>query len=108
MSRVIAWAAAGSCVILAASWLPGLAADKSPKSDPAEANARKDVLAALKAEASGDNEKRKERLSAALATAPALAEANWHLAKVRTSDKWLTLDEAESEASSDPQVAEFR
>ena len=35
MTRVIACAAAGSCVILAASWLSGLAADKSPKSDPA-------------------------------------------------------------------------
>ncbi|HEY2413445.1 MAG TPA: polymorphic toxin-type HINT domain-containing protein [Pirellulaceae bacterium] len=89
------------------------AADKGVKANPAagDANrqvANRQVIAALRAEAAGDNERRAELLNSAVRAEPDLAEANWHLARVRIGNRWLTLDNAQQEAASDPQLAEYR
>jgi hypothetical protein len=84
------------------------AADKSPKESPTEAKARQEVKAALQAEATGDNDRRAERLAAAERDAPELAEANWHLGRVRVGNHWLMLTEAEERAIRDPQLVEYR
>ena len=107
MSRIISLAALGLLLILAVVSFPLLAAEKVAKESAAEAKARQDVKAALRAEAEGDNSQRAERLTA-LWQAPDLAEANWHLAKVRSGQQWLRLADVEQQAASDAQLAEYR
>jgi len=108
MSRNISRTAVGFCFVLLAASLPLFAAEKASKESPAEAKARQDVKAALKAEAAGDNDQRTKLLDGALRVAPAVAEANWHLARVRVGQEWMTLADAEQRASRDPQLAEYR
>jgi hypothetical protein len=101
------WCTAAMTFLLATAFnLP--AADKNIAENPAVATARQDVAAALKAEAAGDNDERARSLARALSTAPLLDEANWHAARVRIDDEWLTLAEAEKEASRDGRLSEYR
>jgi len=86
----------------------GLAADKSQAESPATLLARQHVAAALAAEARGENELRSERLAAALAASPDLAEAQWHSARVRVGDEWITMTEDERRTSDDPLRAEYQ
>jgi hypothetical protein len=69
--------------------------------------AQSQVHAALQAEAAGNNDRRAEFLVSALRVAPDLAQANWHLGRVQHSGKWLSLDEAQRGAASDPQLEEY-
>lgn len=108
MSRNISSTALRCCFILLAASRPLLAVEKAAKESPSEAKARQDVKAALKAEAAGDNDRRTELLNSAVGMAPKLAEANWHLAKVRIGQEWMILPDAEQRASSDPLLAEYR
>lgn len=108
MSRNISRTALASCFVLLAASLHLIAAEKATKASPTETKARQDVKAALKAEAGGDNDRRTQLLNRAFDVAPALAEANWHLANVLAGGKWLGLKEAESQAADDPQLAEYR
>jgi hypothetical protein len=108
MSLTISRAELGSTLILLAASLNLLAADKTPKENPADTKARQEVKAALQAEAAGDNAHRAELLANAQSSAPELAEANWHLAKLRIGGKWLSLIVAEQQAVSDPQLTEYR
>jgi hypothetical protein len=108
MSRIISRAATGSCLILAAFSFVLPAAEKTPKPDPAETMAREEVLAALRAEAAGDNERRAELLARAAATAPDLAEANWHLARVRANNAWKPVGEHVAQAVADASLAKYR
>ena len=73
-----------------------------------EAAARSEVIAALKAEAAGDNDERSKRLYAAWLAAPQLAEANWHIGRVRFGDDWLPLGEVVGRAESDPDLAKYQ
>src|SRR5262249_48852951 len=97
----------GSLLILAAAFT-ALAAEKGSKETPAEAKARQEVRAALRAEASGDNQRRTEHLAAAARGAPGLAEVNWHLGRVWAVNRWLNLADEEEHANHDPQLAEYR
>lgn len=107
MSRIFSRAAAGSIsILLMASF--ALPAAEKPKESPAEAQARQDVKAALQAEAAGDNARRAECLADAVKSAPELAEANWHLARIRQADNWLALPDAEQKAAEDRQLAEYQ
>jgi hypothetical protein len=110
MSRTVSRGLVGSLLILAAANTQAASAEKAPKEreSAALAAARKDVDAALRAEAAGDNARRAELLATAGKAAPALPEANWHLAQVHVADKWLPLAEAEQRAASDPILAEYR
>ena len=87
-----------------------LAAERgnTPTESPEVVQARQHVAAALAAEARGDNESRGKQLEAALAIAPDFSAAQWHLAKVKLDDKWLTLAEAEQQTAADPRLAEYR
>src|SRR5262249_36938342 len=67
-----------------------------------------EVRAALRAEASGDNQRRTEHLAAAARGAPGLAEVNWHLGRVWAVNRWLNLADEEEHANHDPQLAEYR
>src|SRR4051812_21855378 len=108
MSRTVSRGLVGSLLILAAANVQAAGAEKPPKENAAAAAARKEVEAALRAEAAGDNARRTESLASAMEAAPGLPEAHWHLAHVHVADKWLTLAEAEQQAASDPLVAEYR
>jgi Pretoxin HINT domain len=108
MSRIISCAAAGSCLIFAASWFPAFGTEKAAKRDPAEAKAREEVLEALQAEARGDNERRTSLLQSAWLAAPSLPEANWQMARVRVEGEWKPVGEAASLAASDPNLAKYR
>jgi hypothetical protein len=66
------------------------------------------VAAALAAEARGDNEQRGKQLEAALALVPEFSAAQWHLARVRLGEEWLSLAEAEQKTAADPRLAEYR
>src|SRR4051812_39054966 len=102
---------------LAVAWLATLltidslylhAAEKGGKANRAAVEASEQVKAALRAEAAGDNERRAELLTSAARAAPDLSEANWHLARVRVGGTWLTLDNAQQEASNDPHLTGYR
>jgi pretoxin HINT domain-containing protein/HEAT repeat protein len=110
MSRAISvgCASLGLMVTLASARVNLLAAEKALKPNPAEAKTREEVLAALRAEAAGDNEQRAKLLASAAAIAPELAEANWHLAKVQVGGKWRSLAAAQEYAANDPQLVEYR
>jgi hypothetical protein len=108
MSRDISRGFVGSLLILAVASLQAASAEKTAKESGATAAARKQVETALRAEAAGDNTRRADLLKTAVETAPALSEANWHLARVRVGDQWLSLADAEQHASSDPLLAEYR
>jgi len=109
MSQSVLGAAAWSFVL----GLPLLlaAAEKgakpSPKSGPADARGKKEVLSALEAEAAGDNARRNELLATAAELSPELPEANWHLGRVRAGNEWLALAAAEARAAADTQLAEY-
>src|SRR5262249_19848464 len=106
MSRILSRALTGTAVVLFAL-CPVWAAEKTVKESPSIAAARKQVEAALKAEAAGDNERRARLVASAVESAPALPEANWQSAHVHVVGKWLTLAEAEQHTASDPIVAEY-
>jgi len=108
MSRNVSRGLFGSLLILIATSWQSIAAEKAPKETPLAAAAKKQVESALRAEAAGDNDRRTELLSGAIQSAPDLREANWHLARVQISGKWLPLDEAEQHAASDQLLAEYR
>src|SRR6187200_1580238 len=93
-------------VLIAGSWSAG--AEKITRPSAVLIAARKDVEAALRAEAAGDNDRRAELLASASRAASDLPEANWHLGRVQIANKWLTLDEAEQQAADDPLLAEYR
>jgi hypothetical protein len=76
MLRAIFGAVLGLLVVHTAASLNLAAADKAPQESSAEEQARQDVLAALKAEAAGDNERRRELLEGAARLAPDVAEYN--------------------------------
>ncbi len=77
-------------------------------SDPALlADAKEDVAQALLAEVQGDNATRTQRLSKAWLAAPDLAEANWHLTRIRSSDEWRPLAEIVSAAANDPDQQQY-
>src|SRR6476660_8268101 len=105
-ATVVSRISLGSIFVLLAACADVLAAEKAAKESPSESKARQDVKAALKAEAAGDNDRRTKLLNSAVGTAPALAEANWQLARVRIGQEWLSLADAEQRASSSPQLAE--
>ena len=69
------------------------------------ASTRGDVIAALRAEAAGDNDRRSELLYKAWLDEKDLPEANWHTGRVRSDENWLTLGEAVSHAVNDPDAA---
>ncbi len=72
------------------------------------ADAKEDVTQALLAEAQGDNSTRTKRLSKAWLAAPDLAEANWHMARIRVADEWRPLAEIVSTAANDPDQEQYR
>src|SRR5687768_2607240 len=82
-------------LLLATACASSLAVEKSSKDSPASIDGKHEVQAALRAEAAGDNLKRKELLASAARRAPELAEANWHLGRVQDAGRWLELAEAE-------------
>jgi len=98
----------GSLLILFAASFEANSADKTPKESAATTAARKQVEAALRAEAAGDNDRRAELLANAIQTAPTMPEANWHSARVHVGGRWLALAEAEQQAASDAQLSEYR
>jgi hypothetical protein len=108
MSRVsfVAWA--GSLAILLAGSIRLPATERGTDESPEAVKARREVRAALKAEAAGENDERLQRLESARSAAPELAEPNWHSAKVRLDERWLALAEAEKQAASDSRLAEYR
>ena len=75
---------------------------------PAREAARESVRQALVAETLGDNTLRARKLGQAFLAAPELDAANWHLARVRIGDKWLSLADAESQVAEDKTNAEYR
>jgi hypothetical protein len=101
MSRTILCVALSLAVLYTAFCDPSLAAEPRSKDTAAESKARESVLAALAAEAACDNERRTELLTEARQLAPDLAEANWHLARVKLYGGWLPLADAEAVATSD-------
>jgi hypothetical protein len=66
------------------------------------------VKQALQAESTGDNAARGRYLTQAFLAAPDLAEANWHLARVRVGDDWLPLGEAVARKAQDPLEDQYR
>lgn len=66
------------------------------------------VKQALQAESTGDNAARGRYLTKAFLAAPDLAEANWHLARVRVGDDWLPLGEAVARMAQDPLEDQYR
>jgi hypothetical protein len=98
----------GLFAILPATFFRLSAAEKTAKDNQATAEARQQVAAALRAEIAGKNDQRAELLASAARAAPDLPEANWNLARVHVSGKWLTLDDAQQQAAGDPQLAEYR
>src|SRR5688572_30202874 len=84
-----------------------LAADKTPPADDHE-TAREAVRQALVAETLGDNTQRARKLGEAILAAPELETANWHLARVKSGDKWKPLADVESQTAEDKTVADYR
>ena len=108
MSRIVSCALLTSLAIFTATSSPLAAADKNPKKPESTTAAREQVAAALRAEIAGENDRRAELLTTAACSAPDLPEVNWHLARVKLAGKWVTLDEAQQEASNDQQLTEYR
>ena len=104
MRRSVSWLA----VSILFGWATlARAGDKLP--DQAQlAEAKEDVAQALLAEAQGDNSTRSKRLTKAWLAAPDLAEANWHLARIRIADEWRPLAELVSSAANDPDQVQYR
>src|SRR5438045_2635629 len=98
MSRNVSRGFVGSLLILAAASFQAARAEKAAKESGATTTARKQVEAALRAEAAGDNDRRAELLSSAHAAAQSLPEVNWHLARVHVAGQWVPLAEAEQHA----------
>ena len=102
------------CASLGLALIPGAAdfhlraAEKTAKPNPLEAKALLEVKEALKAEASGDNQRRNVQLASAAKTAPELPDVNWHLANVQVGSHWMSLAAAQEHSASDPQMAEYR
>jgi hypothetical protein len=108
MSRSVSCALPGSLAIFLVTLPLASAAEKTAKNPEATAAAREQVAAALWAEVAGDNDRRAELLATAARTAPDLPEANWNLGRVEIAGIWQTLDYAQQEAASAPQLAEYR
>ena len=82
------------------------AADKHEA--PAETQARDLVKQALVAESQGDNDQRSKYLKEAWLSVPDLAEANWHMARIRVGQEWQPLAEAVSAATQSPDEGTYR
>ena len=104
MRRSVSWLA----VSILFGWATfARAGDKLPDQTQL-ADAKEDVAQALLAEAQGDNSTRAKRLTKAWLAAPDLAEANWHLARIRIADEWRPLAELVSSAANDPDQQQYR
>jgi len=108
MSRIFSLGALGSSWILVATSFSLLGDDKTAIDSGAEAKARQAIKSALQAEASGNNQRRKELLARAVSDAPQVGETNWHSGRIQTGGKWLELSSAEQQAASDSRIAEYR
>lgn len=75
--------------------------------EPLGGTATATVKSALEAEAAGDNGRRNELLAAALADAPDLPLANWHLARVNVLGGWVPTEDAVAAAAADPNVTTY-
>jgi hypothetical protein len=123
-SRMLVFVAAGLGFVFVGQ-LAVTGADKLPATEPAGAAAKSalveaprveappveglaTVKQALQAESTGDNAARGRYLTKAFLAAPDLAEANWHLARVRVDDKWLPLGEAVARKAQDPLEDQYR
>jgi hypothetical protein len=125
-SRMLVFVAAGLGFVFVGQ-LAVTGADKLPATEPAgAAAAAKSALVevprveappveglatvkqALQAESTGDNSARGRYLTKAFLAAPDLAEANWHLARVRVDDQWLPLGEAVARKAQDPLEDQYR
>lgn len=81
--------------------------DKLPD-HAALADAREDVSQALLAEVQGNNDQRSKRLTKAWLAVPDLAEANWHMARVRVAGQWKPLAEVVSQSANDADQEQYR
>ena len=101
----VVWGTLAALVTFAGMARVAAAADKETAKETA---ARSEVIAALKAEAAGDNDERSQRLYSAWLAAPQFPEANWHTGRIRSGDEWLPLGEASSRAASDTDLAKYQ
>lgn len=88
--------------------LAAAAEAKSAIAEAARAEGLATVKQALLSESSGDNAARGRYLTKAFLAAPDLAEANWHLARVRVGEAWLPLAEAVARKAQDPLEDQYR
>jgi len=86
---------------------PAWGGEKLPE-EAIQVDAREDVSQALLAEVQGDNAQRSKRLTKAWLAVPDLAEANWHLARVRVADQWKSLAEVVSQSANDSDQEQYR
>jgi hypothetical protein len=91
---------AGAAVI--ASW-----ADEKPASGGRDEVAKRCVSLALEAELAGDQQKREKFLHMALITTPHCEAAHWGLGKVAHDGQWLSRNEVQARAASDPMLAAY-
>jgi hypothetical protein len=75
---------------------------------PGETQARDLVKQALVAESQGDNDQRSKYLKEAWLSVPDLAEANWHMARIRVGEQWQPLAEAVTAATNSSDEATYR
>src|SRR5690348_8374504 len=110
--RIIFLAAAFAFVSLAEWQFAAVSAAeeaKSPaKAQPAVANADALVREALLAEADGNVSVRSEKLRDALAADQNSAAAHWLAGQIQIGDRWLSVDDAEQQASQAGKVDEYR
>jgi hypothetical protein len=86
-----------------------VAATKEPtKSNSAKAEANHLVAEAVKAEVAGDTSARYGLLHDAIRIDPDNALAHWHLGEVRLGDQWVSIEESQRRAASDPRQTEYR
>ena len=107
MVRSFSFRLALAGVLLAAIGPLSLAAEKTPPAEDLD-SARETVRQALVAETLGDNTQRARKLGEAILAAPDLDAANWHLARVKSGDKWLPLADAESQVAEDKTFVDYR
>jgi hypothetical protein len=110
MSLIVSRRFMGSLAVLIAFALPARSAEnagKNAKANPSTTAARQQVTDALRAEAAGDNDRRTDLLASAARLASDLPETNWHQGRVLVADRWLSLDDAATQAINDPHLAEY-
>ncbi|MBC7855770.1 MAG: hypothetical protein IAF94_20265 [Pirellulaceae bacterium] len=98
------------CILTLIFNMPAFAAKVKEKAPPPDENSRlaELVKVGLQAELAGNSESRQLHLQAALDMEPDYAPANWHLAKARVGEEWLSVAKAAVAISKTPQYSFYR